>query len=75
MERFPANSIQEPTAFTSHDPMEMYNNILVFIVSNSNPSYPPEMHIFQASILFNVLFYHPFIPIIVVSKYISTRFS
>ncbi|XP_018332274.1 epidermal growth factor receptor kinase substrate 8 isoform X2 [Agrilus planipennis] len=47
MERFPANSIQEPTAFTSHDPMEIYNNILVFIVSNSNPSYPPEMHIFQ----------------------------
>ncbi|KAF5279816.1 hypothetical protein FQR65_LT15269 [Abscondita terminalis] len=47
MERFPANSIQEPTAFTSHDPMEMYNNILVFIVTNSNPTYPPEMHIFQ----------------------------
>ncbi|KAB0801196.1 hypothetical protein PPYR_05550 [Photinus pyralis] len=47
MERFPANSIQEPTAFTSHDPMEIYNNILVFIVTNSNPSYPPEMHIFQ----------------------------
>ncbi|RZC38901.1 epidermal growth factor receptor kinase substrate 8 [Asbolus verrucosus] len=47
MERFPANSIQEPTAFTSHDPMEMYNNILVFIVTNSNQSHPPEMHIFQ----------------------------
>lgn len=49
MERFPANSIQEPTAFTSHDPMEMYNNILVFIVTNSNQSHPPEMHIFQVS--------------------------
>ncbi|KAK9890135.1 hypothetical protein WA026_008942 [Henosepilachna vigintioctopunctata] len=47
MERFPANSIQEPTAFTSHDPMEMYNNILVFIVTDSNQSHPPEMHIFQ----------------------------
>ncbi|XP_044256548.1 epidermal growth factor receptor kinase substrate 8-like protein 2 isoform X2 [Tribolium madens] len=47
MERFPANSIQEPTAFTSHDPMEMYNNILVFNVANSNPAHPPEMHIFQ----------------------------
>ncbi|KAJ3640032.1 hypothetical protein Zmor_003353 [Zophobas morio] len=47
MERFPANSIHEPTAFTSHDPMEMYNNILVFNVANSNPVHPPEMHIFQ----------------------------
>lgn len=47
MERFPVNSIQEPTAFTSHDPMEMYNNILVFIVADSNQSHPPEMHIFQ----------------------------
>ncbi|XP_018565007.1 epidermal growth factor receptor kinase substrate 8 [Anoplophora glabripennis] len=47
MERFPANSIQEPTAFMSQDPMEMYNNILVFIVTNSNQSHPPEMHIFQ----------------------------
>ncbi|KAL3290353.1 hypothetical protein HHI36_023695 [Cryptolaemus montrouzieri] len=47
MERFPVNSIQEPTAFTSHDPMEMYNNILVFIVTDSNQSHPPEMHIFQ----------------------------
>lgn len=47
MERFPANSIQEPTAFMSQDPMELYNNILVFIVTNSNQSHPPEMHIFQ----------------------------
>ncbi|XP_044765453.1 epidermal growth factor receptor kinase substrate 8-like [Coccinella septempunctata] len=47
MERFPVNSIQEPTAFTSHDPMEMYNNILVFIVADSNQTHPPEMHIFQ----------------------------
>ncbi|CAH0562667.1 unnamed protein product [Brassicogethes aeneus] len=47
MERFPANSIQEPTAFTSQDPMDMYNNILVFIVGNAQQSHPPEMHIFQ----------------------------
>lgn len=47
MERFPGKSIHEPTAFTSQDPIEMYNNILVFIVTNSNPSCSPEMHIFQ----------------------------
>lgn len=47
MERFPGKSIVEPTSFTSQDPMEMYNNILVFIVTNSNPQHPPEMHIFQ----------------------------
>lgn len=49
MERFPVNSIQEPTAFTSHDPMEMYNNILVFIVAEANQTHPPEMHIFQVN--------------------------
>ncbi|XP_044742140.1 epidermal growth factor receptor kinase substrate 8-like [Chrysoperla carnea] len=51
MERFPASMIQEPTAFTSHDPMEIYNNILVFIVgkngSNSDYNQRSEMHIFQ----------------------------
>ncbi|XP_022915540.2 epidermal growth factor receptor kinase substrate 8-like isoform X1 [Onthophagus taurus] len=47
MERFPYDNIQEPTAFTSADPMEMYNNILVFSVTNSNSSHPIEMHIFQ----------------------------
>ncbi|XP_072402220.1 epidermal growth factor receptor kinase substrate 8-like [Diabrotica undecimpunctata] len=47
MERFPASSIQEPSAFMSQDPMDMYNNILVFIVTNSNQSHPTEMHIFQ----------------------------
>ncbi|XP_023318234.1 epidermal growth factor receptor kinase substrate 8-like isoform X4 [Trichogramma pretiosum] len=51
MERFPAAMIQEPTAFTSRDPMEMYNNILVFTVTD-DPSLPAqqqraEMHIFQ----------------------------
>lgn len=50
MERFPAALIQEPTAFTSRDPMEMYNNILVFTVgddSGSGGQQRAEMHIFQ----------------------------
>lgn len=50
MERFPVALIQEPTAFTSHDPMEMYNNILVFIVGEARAERlgsRSEMHIFQ----------------------------
>ncbi|KAM7341425.1 arouser isoform 2-T6 [Cochliomyia hominivorax] len=47
IERFPASLIQEPTAFTSTDAMELYNNILVFIVSGGNGS-RSEMHIFQS---------------------------
>ncbi|XP_043465310.1 epidermal growth factor receptor kinase substrate 8-like isoform X3 [Leptopilina heterotoma] len=48
MERFPASLIQEPTAFTSRDPMEMYNNILVFTVGEDCGSgQRAEMHIFQ----------------------------
>jgi len=51
MERFPVHLIREPTAFTSHDPMEMYNNILVFIVGGEERSQRSgsrsEMHIFQ----------------------------
>ncbi|XP_063703430.1 epidermal growth factor receptor kinase substrate 8-like protein 1 isoform X2 [Culicoides brevitarsis] len=47
IERFQAASIQEPTAFTSNDPMEMYNNILVFIVGTGGPNSRSEMHIFQ----------------------------
>ncbi|XP_074098578.1 epidermal growth factor receptor kinase substrate 8 isoform X2 [Cotesia typhae] len=48
MERFPAALIQEPTAFTSRDPMEMYNNILVFTVGDDSGSgQRAEMHIFQ----------------------------
>ncbi|GAB0087721.1 epidermal growth factor receptor kinase substrate 8-like [Sergentomyia squamirostris] len=50
IEKFPASLIQEPTAFTSNDPMEMYNNILVFIVGNGGNSSRSEMHIFQVSI-------------------------
>ncbi|XP_046407002.1 epidermal growth factor receptor kinase substrate 8-like protein 1 isoform X2 [Ischnura elegans] len=49
MEKFPVPLIQEPTAFTSHDPMEIYNNILVFIVGPGQRQAPgrSEMHIFQ----------------------------
>ncbi|KAL0271511.1 UNVERIFIED_CONTAM: hypothetical protein PYX00_008583 [Menopon gallinae] len=48
MERFPVELIQEPTAFTSHDPLEIYNNILVFIVGEERPvESHSEMHIFQ----------------------------
>ncbi|KDR08458.1 Epidermal growth factor receptor kinase substrate 8, partial [Zootermopsis nevadensis] len=50
MERFPVALIQEPTAFTSHDPMEIYNNILVFIVGDERAERlgsRSEMHIFQ----------------------------
>jgi len=46
IERFPASLVQEPTAFTSNDAMELYNNILVFIVSGGGGS-RSEMHIFQ----------------------------
>lgn len=49
IERFPATLIQEPTAFTSNDPIEMYNNILVFIVGGE-ASARSEMHIFQVSL-------------------------
>lgn len=50
MERFPVALIREPTAFTSRDPMEMYNNILVFIVGEERSQRlgsRSEMHIFQ----------------------------
>lgn len=51
MERFPYGLIQDPTAFTSHDPMEMYNNSLVFIVGDEHQnSSRSEMHIFQVRI-------------------------
>lgn len=49
VERFPAHLVREPTAFTSNDPKEMYNNIVIYIVGHppeESPS-PSEMHIFQ----------------------------
>ena len=42
--------LREPTAFTSSDPKEMYNNIFIFVVSEDqtgNSNSPVEMHIFQ----------------------------
>ena len=48
VERFPMMLIHDPTAFTSKDPKDLYNNIFIFVVGedpvNRNP---PEMHIFQ----------------------------
>lgn len=46
IERFAATMIMEPTAFTSTSPMDMYNNVLVFIVAGG-PGTRSEMHIFQ----------------------------
>ncbi|PRD24943.1 UNVERIFIED_CONTAM: Eps8 [Trichonephila clavipes] len=52
VERFPMSLISEPTSYTSNDPRELYNNIVVFIVKdepkNKNHN-PPEMHIFQCA--------------------------
>jgi len=49
VERFPINFVREPTAFTSNDPKEMYNNIVIYIVGHSTDESmsPNEMHIFQ----------------------------
>ena len=49
VERFPIQLVREPTAFTSNDPKEIYNNILIYIVGprpEESPT-PSEMHIFQ----------------------------
>ncbi|XP_037091670.1 epidermal growth factor receptor kinase substrate 8-like [Pollicipes pollicipes] len=50
VERFPMQLIREPTAFTSNDPKELYNNIFIFIITEDPTRHsmnPPEMHIFQ----------------------------
>ncbi|XP_047473338.1 epidermal growth factor receptor kinase substrate 8-like protein 2 isoform X3 [Penaeus chinensis] len=50
VEKFPMELIREPTAFTSEDPKELYNNIFIFIVAEDpkrNYQNPTEMHIFQ----------------------------
>lgn len=55
VEKFPVNAIQDPTAFMSTEPMDMYNNILVFIIADSSQSsHSPEMqmHIFQVRRVF-----------------------
>ncbi|XP_035220990.1 epidermal growth factor receptor kinase substrate 8-like isoform X1 [Stegodyphus dumicola] len=52
VEKFPMNLISDPTAYTSDDPRELYNNILVFIVREDPKSKNPnqsEMHIFQCA--------------------------
>lgn len=52
IERFPATLIIEPTAFTSNSPMDMYNNVLVFIVGGGSGT-RSEMHIFQVCNIFH----------------------
>ncbi|XP_059099761.1 epidermal growth factor receptor kinase substrate 8-like [Tigriopus californicus] len=49
VEQFPLALVREPTAFTSTDPKELYNNILIFIVGHppGESPIPAEMHIFQ----------------------------
>jgi len=50
VERFPIHLVREPTAFTSSDPKEMYNNIVIYIVGHGAEDAglsPNEMHIFQ----------------------------
>ena len=50
VEQFPLGLVREPTAFTSNDPKEMYNNILIYIVGHPRgemSAIPAEMHIFQ----------------------------
>lgn len=58
MERFPATWVHSPTAFTSPEPAELYNNVLAFVVGAPSPlptaphAAPPdaprrELHIFQ----------------------------
>lgn len=45
MERFPASYVHTPTAFTSPEPGELYNNVLAFVVGA--PDARRELHIFQ----------------------------
>lgn len=46
IENFPGALITEPTAFISKDPMEIYNNILIFTVPGISLG-NAEMHVFQ----------------------------
>jgi len=51
VEKFPIRLVRDPTSFTSNDPKEVYNNILIYIVGHTSldesVSSPAEMHIFQ----------------------------
>lgn len=46
IENFPGSLIKEPMAFISEDPLEIYNNILVFTVPGVSLG-TTEMHFFQ----------------------------
>ncbi|XP_030370261.1 epidermal growth factor receptor kinase substrate 8 [Scaptodrosophila lebanonensis] len=48
IENFPGSVISEPTAFISDDPLETYNNILIFSVPGISLG-NTEMHIFQVA--------------------------
>ncbi|XP_030244910.1 epidermal growth factor receptor kinase substrate 8 isoform X2 [Drosophila navojoa] len=48
IENFPGSLITEPTAFISDDPLETYNNILIFSVPGISLG-NTEMHIFQVT--------------------------
>ncbi|XP_013100000.1 epidermal growth factor receptor kinase substrate 8 [Stomoxys calcitrans] len=48
IENFPGSLIAEPTAFISEDPMEAYNNLLIFSVPGITLG-NTEMHIFQVT--------------------------
>ncbi|XP_043071012.1 epidermal growth factor receptor kinase substrate 8 isoform X2 [Drosophila grimshawi] len=48
IENFPGSLITEPTAFISDDPLETYNNVLVFSVPGISLG-NTEMHIFQVT--------------------------
>ncbi|KPJ17856.1 Epidermal growth factor receptor kinase substrate 8 [Papilio machaon] len=48
MERFPASHVHSPTAFTSPEPGELYNNVLAFVAGAPDaPDARRELHIFQ----------------------------
>ncbi|KPJ00946.1 hypothetical protein RR46_00882 [Papilio xuthus] len=48
MERFPVSHVHTPTAFTSPEPGELYNNVLAFVAGAPDaPDARRELHIFQ----------------------------
>ncbi len=48
IERFPLKLIVEPTSFPGLDPIEIYNNTLVFVVEGDPINrHPSEMHVFH----------------------------
>lgn len=59
IENFPGSLITEPTAFISEDPMEAYNNILIFTVPGITLG-NTEMHIFQVSLTTVLSFVYSF---------------